>query len=90
MDPIFTHIITATEFAAHPEVFPEGSLIGASVELNDEAYAVLGLKLHELTEEDIANDAKYTKLGLTVGDKVELPIIEEDAAAGTETEATPE
>lgn len=83
MDPIFTHIVTETELAAHPEAFPEGTLAGSAVELSEENYTILGLKLYILTEDDLISNAKYTNLGLTVGDKVEVPL---KASSGSDTE----
>lgn len=82
MDPKFIHIITESELAAHPEVFENDAIIGGAVELTPEQYETLGLKLIELTEADLESNPKWTKLGLTAGDMVEMPLVE--AAGGSE------
>lgn len=73
----FPHIITEEDLKNHADIFPVDAIIGMEIQLSENDYAELGLELHRLTEEDLQTNESFTRLGLIVGDLVEIPIADD-------------
>lgn len=78
METRFKHIITNGDLVTRQELFPEDAVAGQEIELTDEQYAELGLKLHILTQEDIDSNEKYAGFGFIPGDQIEIPLVVEE------------
>ncbi len=79
----YSHCITAEDLSAHPEVFVAGAEAGQHVMLAANDMAVLGIKTHTITEDDLANNEGMD--GATVGDVI--PVEEAEAVATLVKEA---